>query len=131
MSNSIRVSVTFSFKGKTHHPTIILDLDQYFSSGTNLENLYAQLARQNNIDHYSYEYEMLQSEPLQFDQPEGLAKKYMTENGFDIDGLQQAWQTQKQIEKLTKIARRHMDIEQLKDIDGLEQTLLEVYLADR
>jgi hypothetical protein len=127
MKNSIRVSVTFSFKGQTYQPSMVLDLDQYMATGASRENLYSQLAKQNNIGHYSYEYEMLQSEPLCFDQAEGLAKEFLTGQDLDMEGLQHAWLKQSLKKQLTDIASQHMNINELDDIDGLEETLLAVY----
>ncbi len=55
MSNSVRVSVTFSFRGKLLQPEIRLDLDKALQQNLEPENIYALLATRNGIDYYSYE----------------------------------------------------------------------------
>ncbi len=127
MSNSVRVSATFSFRGKLLQPEMRLDLDQALEQGMPPDSLYARLATENGIDHYSYEYEMLEAEPLVFDDPEGLAKEYTKNGRLDWKGLENAWREARLLDRLTHIAREHMDIETLEDIPGLKKTLLAVY----
>ncbi|WP_457674938.1 hypothetical protein [Thiolapillus sp.] len=127
MSNSVRVSATFSFRGELLQPEMRLDLDEALEQGMTPESIYALLATRNNIDHYSYEYEMLEAEPLVFDEPEGLAEKY-TENGrLDWKGLENAWKENRLLERIGRIARKHMGIDNLDEIPGLKETLLAVY----
>ena len=127
MSNSVRVSATFSFRGELLQPEMRLDLDEALEQGMTTESIYALLATKNNIDPYSYEYEMLEAEPLVFDEPEGLAEKY-TENGrLDWKGLENAWKENRLLEKIGRIAKENMGIDNLEDIPGLKKTLLAVY----
>ena len=127
MSNSVRVSATFSFRGKLLEPEMRLDLDQPLEQGMKPEGLYALLASRNGIDTYSYEYEMLEAEPLVFDQPEGIASNFVRNGQLDWEGLEKAWKEASLIEKLSRIAREHMDIRELEDVPGLKETLLTVY----
>ncbi|WP_456372729.1 hypothetical protein [Thiolapillus sp.] len=129
MSNSVRVSATFSFRGKTLHPEMRLDLDQLLAHDGRPDDIHAMLATVNDIDHYSYEYEMLQAEPLVFDEPRGLASDFVKNGQMDWAGLSAAWSEQRLLEELSDIARRHMDIDSLKDLPGLQATLMEAYLA--
>ncbi|WP_456447515.1 hypothetical protein [Thiolapillus sp.] len=127
MSNSVRVSATFSFRGELLQPEMRLDLDQALEQAMTPDSLYALLAAENGIDHYSYEYEMLEAEPLVFDNPEGLAKEYTKNGRLDWKGLENAWKETRLLDRFTHIARQHMDIKTLEDIPGLKKTLLAVY----
>ncbi|BAO45458.1 hypothetical protein [Thiolapillus brandeum] len=127
MSNSVRVSATFSFRGQLLEPEMHLDLDQALEQGMKPESLYALLGRRNGIDPYSYEYEMLEAEPLVFDQPEGIAGNFVNNGQLDWEGLEKAWKEANLIENLSRIARTYMDIRELDDVPGLRETLLAVH----
>ncbi len=127
MKNTVRVSATFSFKGETYSPSIILDLNQFLEQNRRLEDLYPLLAKEGGFDPYSYEYEMLLSAPLTFDQPRGLAEDAVTDGKLDLDRLRQTWQEQETSDMLLQIARKHMGVHSLEDLPGLKETLLSVY----
>ncbi|HDK37985.1 MAG TPA: hypothetical protein ENG92_03100 [Thiolapillus brandeum] len=131
MKNTVQVSATFSFKGETHTPAITLDLDQFLDHNRCLEDIYPLLAREGGFGHYSYEYEMLLSAPLVFDQPRGLAKDFLADGKLDLEGLYKAWQQEKLISELTDIARQHMGVKQLQDIPGLRETLLSIHALSK
>ena len=75
MKNSISISMNFYFKGKELTPTMVVDLDAHVKSGRGFESLYPQLASSNNIDHYSYEYEVMLTENIIFSNATGLASE--------------------------------------------------------
>ena len=131
MSNSVRVSVTFSYRGKLLQPEIRLDLDEALQQNLEPENIYALLATRNGIDYYSYEYEMLQAEPLVFDQAQGLATGFVSEGQLDWAGLAAAWKERQLLDELTRIAREHLGIRELQDLPGLQETLLAAYGAGK
>ncbi|WP_456404120.1 hypothetical protein [Thiolapillus sp.] len=127
MKNTVRVSAAFSFKGETHSPSIVLDLDQFLDQNRRLEDLYPLLAKEGGFDPYSYEYEMLLSAPLVFDQPQGLAESAVIDGQLDFDKLRQTWQEQNTLNRLRQIAHEHMGVHSLEDLPGLKETLLSVY----
>ncbi|PHS69310.1 MAG: hypothetical protein COB23_06750 [Methylophaga sp.] len=49
--------------------------------------LHQLLARLNNIDNYSYEYEMMLAEGVIFSDAQGLAQKFLTSADFDQLGF--------------------------------------------
>jgi hypothetical protein len=70
---------------------------------------------------------MLETEPLVFDEPEGLAERF-TENGrLDWKGLENTWKENRLLEELKTFASEHMNINALEDIPGLRETLMAAY----
>ena len=129
MKNRLRVTATFSFRGETFHPEIVLDLDRFLAEGGQLEEIYPRLAAANGIGSYSYEYEMLKAVPLHFDQPEGVVGEYLHNGRLDLEGLRGALQRQSQLDALEAIAREKMGIGSLQELPGLAETLLAAYEA--
>ena len=79
MSNQITASIIFSFKGVTHTPSIDLDLDEYMQKSAKIPDLYMLIAKAGNYDLYSYEYEMLQAEPISFSNAKGMVSDYVVD----------------------------------------------------
>lgn len=124
MTNRVRVSATFSFRGETHEPELILDLDSFLAAGKRLDDLYPMLAAANNIGPFSYEYEVLEMAPLHFDQPEGVVARHLHEGQLDLEGLRDAIRQEALLDRLEAIARQRMNIESLSTIPGLREALL-------
>lgn len=89
--------------------------------------LYQLIAKENNFDLYSYEYEMMQSEEIVFTQPSGLVKSFITDGKLGIDVFIAAYLEEKVLEKLVLITERHMMINDLSEHPDLKQALLEAH----
>jgi len=94
MSNQITAHIQFNFKGKTLTPTAILDLDSLMQQHGTIPDLHQMLATLNNIDSYSYEYEMMLGEEVRFRDAKGLATSFFDKNGFNITAFEQKWHEQ-------------------------------------
>jgi hypothetical protein len=127
MKNSIVISVEFFFKGQKLSPSMEIDLDAHVQSRTGLQALYPRLAKSNNIDLYSYEYEILQAENLIYSEAKGLAKHFLNAGIFDIDAFEQALQDQKALEVVSNIARTILSVEDLDAQPILKTALIEAY----
>ena len=127
MKEKIDISAAFSFKGQCLEPSVTLDLAQLMEIEQSEAGLYPLLAQANGIGLYSYEYEMLLAEPLVFSADQGLAQDFIHAGRLDWDGLERAWKDQLLREQLTQIARQHMEIQALSDIEGLEATLFQAF----
>ena len=123
MKNRVRVSATFSFRGETFHPELVLDLDELPPESLEPEALYPMLAAANGIDPYSYEYEVLEVTPLEFDQPEGVVADHLHDGQLDFDALKAALADARLRSRLEEIAREHLGIEKLEEMPGLEAAL--------
>ena len=127
MSNRIKATISFHFKGELYSPSILIDLDDYMRAGATLPNLCSVIAKENNIDFYSYQYEMMQAEMIHYSEAEGLVSKYVNDGCFDIVLFEQDWKEQICLEKLTKIAINRLGINDLEQEPKIKQALLDAY----
>jgi len=127
MNNTITASINFCFKGQTHEPTIELDLDAFMQRSAQFSEIYMMLAKANDFDLYSYEYEMMQAEPIRIVQASGLVEEYVVDGLLDIQGFEQAWNESAVIDGLAIIAEKTLSIDNLDDEPNLKQALLEAY----
>ena len=125
--NSIRATIPFSFKGKIYEPSVVIDLDDYAESGKTLDSIHHLVATENDIDNYSYEYEVVESSPVLFSEPNGMAARFLVDNSFDYDAFSKAYQDKKMAEKLNKIAQEVLAIDDLESNQDLYQALLQAY----
>ena len=128
--NKITVTIPFSFKGKDYKPSINLDLDHFSQTNGDFSRLFHQVATQNGIDNYSYEYEVLESSPIFFSQPTGLAKAFLIdEHNFDLSGFKEKTQENEIMEVIQTIAKKQLGIEDLENNKKLKQALIDAYHA--
>ena len=127
MKNSIVISAEFFFKGHKLSPSMVVDLDVHLKSINSIESLYPLLAKSNNIDLYSYEYEILQVENLVFSDAKGLAEPFVNNGTFDIDAFERALQDEKIIGIVSNIAKTILSIDNLDDQPVLKTALIEAY----
>ncbi|MBL7005397.1 MAG: hypothetical protein ISR69_15370 [Gammaproteobacteria bacterium] len=127
MDNTVTVSAEFFFKGVKLTPSLVLDCDLYLTREAKLPPLYPLLARANNMDLYSYEYEILQAEQLHFSQAQGLIAKFVHEEVLDEQGFVEAWILQKVDEHLQEIATNHLQIENIKTHPELYQAMYSAF----
>lgn len=127
MKNIVTASIKFSFKGVNHNASLTLDLNDYMRTSCIFPNLYPLIAKENNFDMYSYEYEMMQSEEIVFTEPSGLVENFFTDEKLDIDAFIAAYREEKVLEKLVLITERHMLINDLSEHPELKQALLEAH----
>jgi len=127
LKNSIRATIPFSFKGKVYEPSIEIDLDDYAESGKTFDSIHQLVANENNIDNYSYEYEVIESSPVLFSEPSGMAARYLADNRFDYDAFLKAYQDKKTAEKLNKIARDVLAVDNLESRPDLYQAMMQAY----
>jgi len=125
--NSIEVSSQFDFRGQTFQPKVVLDLDALMQQEGELPQFHQLLARENGIDLYSYEYEVLESSGLNFANATGMAGEFLQADDFDLQGFRRRWLQQRELEALVDIARRHLGVDTLEQKPGLREALLEAY----
>ncbi|MDT8370977.1 MAG: hypothetical protein RQ783_03165 [Gammaproteobacteria bacterium] len=127
MANKVTVSVEFYFKGKAFSPSSELDLDKVMHTYGTLPDLHLLLAQTSDIDSYSYEFEMLIAEPIQFSQPQGSAVTFYNEGQFDQHGFEQAWHQQQQLDYLAPLIKQQLDIDNIDDHPKLKNVILAAY----
>lgn len=131
MKNTIDAKVSFSFKGEEYNPSMTIDLDEVMKTSEGLPNLYSVLARKNEIDTYSYLYEVMEASDLVFENPKGLAEECVSGNEFDINKFEVLWRNHLEQAKLQSIAKKHMGIDDPELQPGLMAALMEAYQAGK
>lgn len=131
MNSTIKARIEFSFQGQTYSPEVKINLDEVVLAGQDLSRLHAKLAQANGIDTYSYMYEVMESTEVVFSDATGLAMEFLSENGeFDFEGFRTTT-AGGEVVLLLDLARQHMGIGRLDEIDGLEAALLAAYNAGK
>ena len=131
MKNTVTVSAEFCFKGQKLSPSMVIDLDAFILNRGSYESLYPMLARSNNIDLYSYEYEMMQAEDLVFADADGLAVDFLDEGKFDLAAFGRAVHEQRIAEAISGIARDVLSIDDLSSQPELRAALFEAFNLGR
>lgn len=108
MGSQAEFYVAFDFKGASHRPAIMVDLDSMMEQQGSMPNLYPLLAKENGIGLYSYELEVMESLPLQVAHAEGLAAKFVEDGVFDQQGFELAWKSQYHRDAVIAVAQQHM-----------------------
>ena len=131
MKNSVTASIEFSFKGERYKPSITLNLDEKPLARKDIPELYHIIASANNIDPYSYEYEVMESLPIKFSDAEGLVTDFISEGKLDFDAFESAWQEKLAVDNVAIIAKAHLSIDNLDDQPDLKAALIAAYLKGK
>lgn len=115
MKNTVTISIHFYFKGKKHSPALTVELDELMLTMNDLSHFYPLLAKENNYDLYSYEYEMMQAEELHFSNAQGLIADFITNNKLDTEAFLDSWHKNNRHTKLVEIAEENIGINKLAD----------------
>lgn len=130
MKNSIRVSTTFSFKGETFSPSLVLDLDR-LGSDEEIPPYHDLLAQSAGIDTYSYAFEVMQMAEVTFSEATGIAVDYLNDHAFDWKGYRDNASRLKLVNQLECIAQEVLGIDRLADHPEIEQALMSAYELGR
>ena len=128
MSNAVKASVVFCFKGESHSPSITFELDKYLEINASISDLYPMIVKANNHDLYSYEFEIMQAEEIVFSDAEGLVADFVIDGKLDMAGFKTAWQEGILLNQWQEIAKRIMSVDDVEQQPELKQVLLEAYL---
>ena len=133
MKSTITASIHFSFKGENHSPSITVELDQYLEGGGggSLPDLCPLIAKFNNHDLYSYEYEMMQAAEIVYSDAKGLVADFLDEGILNIEAFELAWHENNALNKLLAIAEAHMNISDFSQHIELKKALLEAYMLGK
>lgn len=124
MANKITATVEFSFKGINHTPSAVLDLDDIMQKHGILPSIHQLLARLHDIDNYSYEYEMMETENIRFTDAKGWVTDFVVDNQFDQSGFEQQWHEQEQLNRLAPIIKQQLNINDIQQHPELRKVIL-------
>lgn len=127
MKNAIEAHVEFSFKGESYSLSSTLDLDSLLAQHDELPDIHAILAHANQIDTYSYLYEVMQTEEIKFKNAQGSAANFLCDGHFDQVAFTANWQQGRILALLQPIATRTLDIADLDQHAELKNALIQAY----
>ncbi len=127
MKNTLTVQIRYSFKGENYAPQASIDLDRYLEKQQAIPDFFQLVARANQIDVYSYHYEVMEMGRYVFSDATGLAARYCQPDHFDVEGFSSAWRQQRALQAVTEIARKTLHIDDLTQHENLKQALLQAY----
>ena len=133
MANTLRARLAFSFKGKDILLETRIDLDQCLADVAidAAPNFHQWLARAGNVDPCSYQYEVLESEEIEFDQPTGLAISCCADGRFDWQSFVHLRREARDLEAVRAVALQTLGIDNLDAEGRLKAALLAAYRAGR
>jgi len=125
--NQITASIEFNFKGEYVTASAELNLDELLQKHRTIPPLHQLLATLNNIDSYSYEYEILLSEDVRFSDAKGPAADFLTDGQFDQIAFEQYWHEQALLQQLAPTIKQQLDIDDINQHPALKSVLLAAY----
>lgn len=126
-TNAIDVRSEFSFKGEEYSLIATLDLDWMIDRRLDPDALHQWLAETHGIDTYSYLFEVMEVDPVVFENPRGLAVHFHDADGFDFEAYAHTHKREHCLASLQTIASREMGIDDLAQHPQLQQALLQAY----
>ncbi len=127
MKNTLTATIHFSFKGVNHSPSTSIELDRYLETTGTLPDLYQLIARENDFDLYSYEYEIMQAQDISFSNSQGLVSEFIKDGALDFTEFKFVFEKVKVLNQLQDLANEHMQIEDLAQQPDLKEALLQAY----
>ncbi len=127
MKNAIEARMEISFKGEVHQLSSHLDLDELMRAHSCVPSLQHILATDNQIDPYSYLYEMLETTQVTFHQAQGLTSDFLQNQTLDIQGFEKAWLQQQLRKKLQEISLQELEIDDLDQHPAVARALERAY----
>lgn len=127
IKNSIEAHIELSFKGELYSLSSNLDLDALLEQHDELPEIHAILARDNQIDTYSYLYELMQTEEVEFRNAQGMAADFLCDGHFNWAAFSTNWQEHKSLVLLQPIATRILGITDLDQHADLKHALIQAY----
>jgi hypothetical protein len=109
MHDSIRISLTYSFRGETFNPTAVIDLDD-LGDHAQEPDWHALLAKPAGMDTLSYAYEVMQQAEPQFSEATGLAIGHLHDGRFDLEGFRRVRRQTDVPEQLRETARTTLQV---------------------
>ena len=131
MKNTVNASVEFHYRGELYSSSVTIDLDSLMESQTTLTSFHHVLAKEANIDSYSYQYEMLLAEEVIFKDAQGIAAQHVHNGQLDVAGFELAWRENNRQEKLQSIAKNLLEIDDLEQHPALNTALQEAFNAGK
>ena len=129
MKNIITAQIEFYFKGECMTPKVTVDLDELMEKNGSVSDLRHLLATSNNIDKYSYEYEVMEITPVTIFEAEGMVCEHIDDDkSLDVEAFESCWHKDRLQTQLQSIAKKHLNIDDMQSNQTVLQALKDAYL---
>ena len=128
MPNQVTAEINFLFSGRPITLSATLDLDRCVKRNKTLSNkmVLKEIARVNGISTEGELFQAIQLQDVSYSKPMGCAIQFNKGDKFDFLGFKYLYEEHATCEELIAIVRSNMNIESLDEVEGLEQTLLDI-----
>jgi hypothetical protein len=130
-NNTVRARLSLSFKGETYALDSVIDLDECLGESGEAPNFHRLLARAGGIDPYSYLYEVLEADEIEFSDATGVAARSCCDGRFDWTQFEQDRREECDWQVVRAIAERIMTGRDLDAEPDLKAALLAAYRAGK
>lgn len=127
MSNTLKASVEFSFRGEDYHYAATFDLDALLARHEQFPNFAALLAQVHHVDTYSYLYEVMEDADVVLSEAQGVVATFAQNGELDTAGLVGAWSELRVFVPLQHIALSTLGIADLNAHPELNSALRQAY----
>ncbi len=121
--SSVKVEILFSYKGETITTSAIVEFDQYLEKNQPVPEFFQIVARVNDIDVYSYQYEVMEMGHFRYSEAKGLAVEFCQQDNFDLIGFIDKWKEEYVLSLLSDIAKKYLDIDDLDENEAIKNAL--------
>lgn len=129
--NSVRAHLAFSFKGETHSLDSVIDLDRCLGEPGAAPDFHRLLAQAAGIDPYSYLYEVLESNEIEFSDATGVAARSCRDGRFDWNRFEHDMSETQDWQAVSVVAERILGVRDWDAEPALKAALLAAYRAGR
>lgn len=130
MSTILNAQIDTSFKGEDLSLKATLDLNKLGYDPEIPIQVFHYVATQNNIDQYSYLYEILEVEPVQYSSDNATVAQFISEDGhyFDWEGYEQARKYQLAEAATERLLNHYFSQQEQADNENLKKALRDAFI---
>ena len=128
-TNTVTASIGFDFKGQHFSASTEIDVDNIIYHEDFFSSVYLTIARDNNIDIYSYQFEIMTDQNIAFSNEKGCAVGCIINGELDMKMLRENHQTKDYLTSIDKIISQH--IPQNKRCKEITIAMKEAYLLGK
>jgi|TARA_B100001105_G_C22326038_1_gene414748 hypothetical protein len=107
-NNTVTASIGFDFKGQHFSLSTEIDIDNIIYHEDFFSSVYLTIARDNNIDIYSYQFEIMTDQNIAFSNGNGCVIGCIINGELDMKLLRESHQTKDYLTKIDIIIRQHI-----------------------
>jgi len=127
--HSLLASLSFDYQGRRCDLQSLVNIAEVISHQDFFQSVYLQLAQDNGIDVYSYQFEIMMDQNIVFSQARGCAQECLREGELNINKLRRNFEQASSEQIIQSIAEKYFRSEELSD--HLKRALVEAFQLGR